>query len=147
MYVDFQHLHKLAEQFREAHQADGGHQAYLEGRHVYSIQFQPESAEVNVHMSWPMFRRLVEEHATAPVSISSLGPYSLHFKSRLLGIDCVALLYTSDMQALFEECGLPYEDHPICYEGDIRNLFNLWQNISGWNLTFKPTMEGGATHA
>lgn len=147
MYVDFEHLRKLADEFRAAHDADGGWDALDEGRYVYRISFEPCDASVEVHMSWPMFRRLVEEHATEPVDISSLNSTALYFKSRLLGVNCVALIYTSDMQALFEECGLPDEDHPIYYEDDIRNLFTLWQNISGWNLTFKPTMEGGATYA
>jgi hypothetical protein len=146
MYVDFEHLRKLAEEFRAAHDADGGLDALTKGSYVYSIHFEPCEARVEVHMSWPMFRRLVEEYATEPVDISSLNSTALYFKSRLLGVDCVALIYVHEIQALFEECGLPDEDHPICYEDDPRNLFTLWQNISGWNLTFKAA-EGGATHA
>lgn len=133
MQVDFEYLGKLADRFHKDYLCDGGYQAYVEGRHVFTIEFNPEINNVRVHMAWPMFRDLVSKYARVPVTCSQSAG-SLYLECTILNVRCVACMFADDLKAEFDLLGLSNEDCPGSCEDDILNLFTLWQNITGWNL-------------
>ena len=133
MKLDFSELKAIASKFKSDWVADGGDQAYREGRHVYSIEFTPECSEIRVHMAWPMLQGLVSAKKNVVVDLTNVGS-NVHLQCRLEGVTCVAVVSIVDLKGMFEEMGLPDEDHTINFDDSPVNLFRMWQSVSGWNL-------------
>ena len=137
MKIDFGQISNLAQKFQKDYREDPKGQTTLstDSRHVYSIQFEPDCGASRVHVVWPYFRDLVANEASGPVKSSLVGTdtKTLYLKCMIQHTTCVAVLTMYDLQKEFELLDLPDECNSIDFDGDIRNLLNLWQNLTGWN--------------
>lgn len=135
MKLDFENLKTIAAKLSAAYEEDMP--ASYSERYVYSLEFYPrnQAFEVRTHIAWPMFRELVESNqAAVAISVVRSQMTSLHLQAEIQGVLCVACVFMHELQSMFDDLGLPDEDHPINFDDDIRNLFNLWQNLTGWGL-------------
>lgn len=135
MKLDFDYIQRIADQLHRAYLEDGGEKAYLEGRHVFNLQFEPETKSVEVHVLWPMFKQLVANEAEEPAKYSTVPEIrnALHFSCKVQGVKLVAILYRYILVEELKALELP-EDCELCESDDIENLLALWQNMTGWNL-------------
>lgn len=129
MKLDFSELKAIASKFKNEWATDGGDQEYCEGRHVYSIEFYPKCSEIRVHMAWPMLQRLVSAKKNVIVDLANVDS-DVHLSCILEGVTCVAVVSIGDLKGMFEELGLPNEDHPINFDDSPVNLFRMWQSVS-----------------
>ena len=149
MKIDFDYINRVAAKLHEAFVEDGGMEAYSEGRHVYSLRIEPETKRVEIHVQWPMFRNLVANEADAPAtcnkisSVENMDPW-MHWHCDVQGVHLTACVnkwdVIQDLKELVSEH--PESDYEICEDDDIENLFNIWQNMTGWNLGWEVTTNG-----
>lgn len=141
MKIDFDFINNVATKLHEAFIADGGMQAYKEGRYVHSLCIEPSTKQVEIHVQWPMFRNLVTTKANAPATYTkdSTGDNAvswMHWHCDVQGMHIIACLnkwdVIRDLRELVAEH--PESGYEICEDDDIENLFSLWQNMTGWNL-------------
>lgn len=135
MKLDFENLKAFADKLSAAYEEDIP--ASYNERHVYSLEFYPhnQAFEVRTHVAWPMFRELVDSNqAAVDISVVHSQMTSLHVQAKIQGVLCVDCVFMHELRHMFEDLGLPDEEHPINFDDDIRNLFNLWQNLTGWGL-------------
>lgn len=139
MKLNFDYLHRVADQLHEAYMEDGGEQAYVEGRHVFSIGICPEAAEVEVHVAWPMFKQLVANEGDEPAKSYRISGQSraLYWTCKVQGVMLRAVLYH---YVIVEE--LKALELPVDTADDIENLLILWQNATGWNLGWEAESNG-----
>ena len=65
MNINFKYLKDVATTLHAMHREDKN--AYWEGRHVFSVEFEPEHGTVKVHVQWPTFRNLQQRFPNSPV--------------------------------------------------------------------------------
>lgn len=138
MNLNFEYLDRVRQHLQFQSKIDP--KEYAEGRYVYEIRFSPNNGKCEVHMQWPMFRNLIANESDRPVEVDRLaygsGPATLHMTGWVQGIEirvCVDKYeIIDDLKAIVDEH--PESDYEICEDDDIAALFNLWQNMTGWNL-------------
>lgn len=143
MKLNFDYIRRVADQLHQAYLEDGGEQAYSEGRHVFNLQFDPETKSVESHVQWPMFKQLVANEADEPAKYTMVPGMrnALHFRCKVQGVKLVSILYRYVLIEELKALELP-EDCEICESDDIENLLVLWQNMTGWNLGWPEEVKG-----
>lgn len=138
MKLDFSYIGRVSKNLHCLSKQDP--KEYAEGRYVYEIRFSPSNGTCEIHMQWPMFRNLIANESDRPVEVDRLaygsGPAVLHMTGWVQGIEIRACVdkheIIDDLRAVVSEHS--EDDYEICEDDDIAALFNLWQNMTGWNL-------------
>lgn len=132
MKLDLEHIKRIARDFQEQYREDGGEAAYWAGRHVFTIEFVPETGKTRIHMAWPLFRNLVANEADGPTKISRTeAAHRLFLECSVQGIECVAIISDDMLQAEYATLGLPQHTY-----NDMLQSFKEWQTITAWNINW-----------
>lgn len=97
MNINFKYLKDVATTLHTMHLEDEA--AYDEGRHVFSVEFEPEHGTVKVHVQYPMFDELRRRHPGSHILATckdGADPY-VHLSASFDGIDFVAVMRKSDV--------------------------------------------------
>ena len=151
MRLDLDALRQIGQGMQEEYQVDGDLSNQLDkGLHVYSIQFEPRTGRVSVHIQWPSFRNLVANEADHPATITKVEASTswLHCTCFSHGVEIHACLTKHEvvdmLKALVAEH--PEGDYEVCEGDDILALFTIWQHMIGWDLDWpgqKGVQSGG----
>ena len=136
MKLDLDALKQLGLDMQKAYQVDGDVSSQLDkGLYVYSINIEPSTGRVQVHIQWSRFRKLVLNEADCPATYSAHEDW-MHLRCTCHGVEISACLDRAKIVRMLK--GLvaehPESDYEICEDDDIINLFTIWQNMTGWNL-------------
>lgn len=139
MKLDFDQLRRLGLKWQQDYRERGELCKQLDkGEHVYSIQFEPSTGRVSVHLQWLYFMSLVANEADHPATITKMSADQswLHCSCTTHGVEICACLNKYEVVSMLKELVAehPESDYEICEDDDIINLFTTWQNMTGWNL-------------
>ena len=139
MKLDLDALRQIGRGMQREYQVDGELSNQLDkGLHVYSIQFEPGTGSVSVHVQWPRFRNLVANEADCPATITKVAANNswLHCSCTSHGVEIHACLNKYEVVDMLKELVAehPEGDYEVCEDDDIMALFITWQNMTGWDL-------------
>lgn len=137
MKLDFGQLRRLGFKWQQDYRERGELAEQLDkGEHVYSIQFEPSTGIVSVHIQWPYFMSLVANGADHPAIIRKVGANQpwLHCSCTSKNVEISACLDKSEVVNMLKELVAehPEGDYEVCEDDDIMALFVIWQNMTGW---------------
>lgn len=126
MNINFKYLKDVATTLHAMHREDK--KAYWEGRHVYSVEFEPEHGTVKVHVQWPTFRNLQKRFPNSPVEhvshdTMSLGAW-INLTAEFDGIKFHAVLDRKDLLKEFK-----YRQVQVNPNASIEALYAVYRRL------------------
>lgn len=139
MKLDLDQLRRLGFKWQHDYRERGELAKQLDkGEHVYSIQFEPSTGKVSVHLQWPYFMSLVANEAVHPATIRKVEADQswLHCSCTVPGVEIRTCLAKHEVVAMLKELVAehPEGDYEVCEDDDVMALFTTWQNMTGWDL-------------
>lgn len=131
MKFNFEHLKQVQQQLAEMYDHED---SYNNGEHIHSItlmsNFDGERWHATVHMQIKQFAEVVNQSADRVVEVSHIEGHTtaLHLSTENDDVRCVTCIYVHEMQAMFNNAGLEYDDL------DLEELLKLWAVYNKWTL-------------
>ena len=134
MKIDFEYLNEVVNKLNEM---CGASKDPFPEQDMHSIHFEPKNRKVSVHVTWELFRNLVDTEST----IKGAASYSLHggesegctpwmyWSVDFHGCQIVACLGMWDVKRMLKKLSLPDD-----FSDDIEYVFRTWQLCTGWNV-------------
>lgn len=124
MKLNFEELREMGNRFHEAQ--DDEHYAF-------SINFEPASSKVRVHVRFNYLKELVDsgeaKHTGARFSTTEKDFQSLHVYAECCGVEVTAVLFKYECIQLLNEAGVPTE---WIDERSLGILWQRWLDLTKW---------------
>lgn len=138
MKLNFEQLNKIVSKLHETYQEDNteADPAFYGGRHVYSINIEPEKGIISVHVQWPMFVQLVANEADHPAECTTHDEGKwLHWRCHVQKVEITACCMRDVVVKMLED--IKEVDFHWTDEDTVADLIRLCQNYTGWDLDWE----------
>ena len=95
-------------------------------KHVYTVEFNPDSGSIRAHLEWPVLRDHVTSTGIVPAIELTRVQSMVHVLCKVSDITCVAVVADYELERML---GL---EHIEGLERDPVELFKLWRGQTGW---------------